>query len=353
MMSGKEKLYFLLNKIDDARVITPSGEPAIIHPANDLNNRLSGIELKQLFTKLENEEKVLEVIKVPGVMMILDVDEPDSQPEDGGYYLGLLPAFDEYFTKIQLEPEYQEFSGRKPAQQLPIQANKNEKPNRKALEKIWNVLQEIEEKRQLGSDNNPVKLSCTLNYSGTEANEQYEIRKNILEKLSSLGAINNLNKVKVNHKHGSSLYWSFSIGDKYQSVLDNYQRQYKENAKEYEQTREIQIENPVYEIAYTGLREILLNKIFQIAKPDFDSENDLVFDFLYKHPNKKYTLKEIEEGIGNKLGKTLHKIVENLGFKGDLRKIFIDVSGTSICFKNPITKDDLEKIGITRIKLSL
>lgn len=363
-MNGKQKLYFLLNSIDDAKEISPSGQSLIIDPTNDLNRNYREVELTQLFTKLEKDEQVLKVLKAPSRIKTIDFvegiipDEPIPENDDGCWHIQLLPAFDSYFLKIQLEPEYRAFSSRKPAHKLPIQINKNEKPNRKALEKIWNVLQEIEEKRQLGSDDFSIRLLCTLNVFGKEANEQFEDRQKILERLSSLGAISNLHRVTVNRKDMESLFWAFSIGDNYQKVFNNYEREYKESAIEYEQTkqtREIQIENPnpIYEITYTGLREILLNKIFQIAKPDFDSENNLVFDFLYKHPNKKYTLKEIEEGIGNKLGKTLHKIVENLGFKGDLRKIFIDVSGTSICFKNPVTKDDLEKIGITRIKLSL
>lgn len=73
-----------------------------------------------------------------------------------------------------------------------------------------------------------------------------------------------------------------------------------------------------YEITYSGSREILLNKTFQLAKPDFDSENDLVFSYLYEHPNQKFTRGQLEEVIGRKFTKSLHKIVENLGFEGEL-----------------------------------
>jgi len=43
MMSGKEKIYFLLNRIDDARAITPKGEPVKIHATHDLNNNYRGL----------------------------------------------------------------------------------------------------------------------------------------------------------------------------------------------------------------------------------------------------------------------------------------------------------------------
>lgn len=42
-MSGKEKLYFLLLRIEDARVITPFGQPLTLDPANDLNLKYGGL----------------------------------------------------------------------------------------------------------------------------------------------------------------------------------------------------------------------------------------------------------------------------------------------------------------------
>lgn len=73
-------------------------------------------------------------------------------------------------------------------------------------------------------------------------------------------------------------------------------------------------EETVYEITYTPIREVLLNMTIRLAKPDFDSENDIVFDYLYNHPNKKIGLRELEEQLKRSLTKSLHKIVENLGF---------------------------------------
>ena len=54
-MNGKEKIYFLLDVINDARAITPAGQPLIIDPTNDLNRKYRDIELKQLFVKLEKD----------------------------------------------------------------------------------------------------------------------------------------------------------------------------------------------------------------------------------------------------------------------------------------------------------
>ncbi len=35
-MTGRKKLYFLLNRIDDARELAPSGQPLKIHATHDL-----------------------------------------------------------------------------------------------------------------------------------------------------------------------------------------------------------------------------------------------------------------------------------------------------------------------------
>jgi len=118
MMNGKEKIYFLLDVINDARAITPAGQPLIIDPTNDLNRKYRDIELKQLFVKLEKDERVLKILQVPSWKKTIP-DELDPDPydhaDDGCWHIELLPAFDSYFLKIQQEPEIQEFTGNKPA----------------------------------------------------------------------------------------------------------------------------------------------------------------------------------------------------------------------------------------------
>lgn len=116
-MIGKEKIYFLLDAIDDARVLAPSGQPLLIDPTNDLNRRYRDIELSQLFTKLATDERILKILKAPNRTKDLDIIEnldPYDHADDGCWHIELLPAFDNYFLKIQQEPRYQEFTGKKP-----------------------------------------------------------------------------------------------------------------------------------------------------------------------------------------------------------------------------------------------
>lgn len=102
----------------------------------------------------------------------------------------------------------------------------------------------------------------------------------------------------------------------------------------------------VYEVTFTPGREIFINN-FLLTRLDFDSENDNVFKYLYEHPNQTISLAELEKRLGGeRLKKSLHKIVENLGFVPEIRKAFFDTSKDSIRFRNPLTKAILEELKI-------
>lgn len=116
-MSGKQKLYFLLNRIDDVRAISRSGQTLKLDPIYNLRNNFRKDELANLFVKLDLEEKVIKLIKAPqrekGELEELD---PYDFTDDGCWYIELLPKFDRYFLEIQQEPDYEEYSGRKSTQ---------------------------------------------------------------------------------------------------------------------------------------------------------------------------------------------------------------------------------------------
>lgn len=102
-------------------------------------------------------------------------------------------------------------------------------------------------------------------------------------------------------------------------------------------------------------REIILNDFFLISKPDFNSENEQVFYYLYRNPNRTIEKSEIEENFkaNQTLTKDFHKIVENLKFKKDLRKAFFDISQDSIKFFNPVSKERLQELGIKNIPIKV
>ena len=148
-------------------------------------------------------------------------------------------------------------------------------------------------------------------------------------------------------------------------LLDNFEKWCAEYWAKREQTSEsllpvaedrdaVEAET-VYSITYTKAREIFLNDVVHnsvhlLAKPSFDSENDNVFNYLYEHPDQKFTKKQIEDGVQITGIKSLHKIVENLGFQGDIKRVFFNVSEQSVQFRNSITREDLKNLHVDRIE---
>jgi len=110
MMTGREKLYFLLERINDKRELTPSGQPIKIYLARNLNNIYDREELISLLFRLEKDEKVIKIVALPEAIL-------GSKLNTRNFIIELLAAFDDYYTNIQHEPAYQEFTGKIPMKQ--------------------------------------------------------------------------------------------------------------------------------------------------------------------------------------------------------------------------------------------
>lgn len=115
-------------------------------------------------------------------------------------------------------------------------------------------------------------------------------------------------------------------------------------------------EELLYKITYSDhSREIKLNGI-TIARPDFESENDRFFNYIYNNPNRSITKTEIENSIQGKLKKNNSDILKDLGFTNNIRKIFFPgATKTKVKFNNPITKEyayenDLPDINLNELK---
>jgi hypothetical protein len=151
----------------------------------------------------------------------------------------------------------------------------------------------------------------------------------ILEKLKYDYGI--LNIIKTPNEGVSSI---FSRGFPYYELKvnkDKFKEYYAKWKQEnppttYSQNDTVQ---PSLSISYSEHnRKIIVNDFFILAHPDFTSENEQVFYYLYRHPNKLIKQQEIEEDIfnGETLTKNLSKIIENLNFKKELRKAFFDIN---------------------------
>jgi len=106
--------------------------------------------------------------------------------------------------------------------------------------------------------------------------------------------------------------------------------------------------NVVYEIKYSEHnRNILLNGIL-IAHPNFNTANEKFFTYIYSKPNQRISMKEIQKQI--EWEKDIHKIISELNFTGNLKKIFFNASTESVEFRNPITREILNELDIEYIK---
>lgn len=87
-------------------------------------------------------------------------------------------------------------------------------------------------------------------------------------------------------------------------------------------------------VLYTSDRRILLNGKIEISKPDFDSENDRVFKYLYDHADDEIPLAELK--VKARMGKSIDKVLENLGFVKGIRSAFFNINKTTIKFKKRV-----------------
>lgn len=230
-MSGKQKIYFLINRICDIRAISPSSQPLIVDPMNDLNDKYRDVELLQLFTKLEKDEQILKVLKVPSRTKSIDAIEnldPYPHADDGCYHIKLDSRFEYFFLRMQNEPEYQMFTGKK----LPVQIK--QKLSRKSLKKIWDILQEIEDKRGITSIQDDISIPqvhMSKVKNEREANNASDERITILKKLEN--EENAIKNVRFPDNFHGSVY--LKIGDMYFNVYKQYEDEYVKMSKEYQE----------------------------------------------------------------------------------------------------------------------
>jgi len=96
----------------------------------------------------------------------------------------------------------------------------------------------------------------------------------------------------------------------------------------------------------TGQRRVL-------AKPNLNSDNDNAFQVLFTNPGRTYSVKELQAAAGGITVSDLHKLVENLGFRGDLRRLFFEVSKDAVRFRRTASAGTLALMGVDRGSLFL
>jgi len=230
------------------------------------------------------------------------------------------------------------------------------------LEKIHGTVMDIEDKLQVNPDPT-VEIDWRFrNEAKTlEGLDDLECRIDALTFLSNWGIISSHNCNRYTPMTGEPVRISVNIPEfqKFkQKIAETYRaREAKQSSagrvsdSPIKRTLIPQDTDVVYEVKFTAKREILVND-FLLTQLEFNSENDNVFKYLYEHSNRVIGLKELEKQLGgNPLKKSLHKIVENLGFARELKDAFFGISKTSILFRNPLARKELDSLGISKIRL--
>ena len=145
---------------------------------------------------------------------------------------------------------------------------------------------------------------------------------------------------------------------------DNFDEVYLKLTNEYNRVQNLSKKNDdnnkdktVLKLSYTDDRKLIINGIFLLSNPRYNSINDRMLRFLIEHPNKTYSRKDLEkEGVLKveaKEDKDFYVFLDDIGMKGDLKKAFFSkgITKNSICLTNPVTQDDLRENGIDSIDL--
>jgi len=88
-----------------------------------------------------------------------------------------------------------------------------------------------------------------------------------------------------------------------------------------------------YFIEYRDDRTILLNGKIDIGRPRFNTQSEILFSFLYKHPNETFTLAQLEKETKLEIVDKLPKVIDRIGFRRGLKKAFFDIHENTINYK--------------------
>lgn len=338
----EEKYNTVIKALYEAKMITPSGSVTKLYIVKQ-NGLIELIpqEIIQILQKLKDEEGILEEFDIPSKMKGLALPQSEILYPKVYFEVIFTDKFEEWYTAFLIrensEIEYLETY---------------------FFYDVMRVLSHIKEKLQV-NNKSKVTVDFIKNFGEVEAYDQWQIDDlcssyyKILTYLKSIGVLKDFATNSSN-----VLYSEVNVDvPRFFTVMERAEARdmlFRGNKPE-QPTRDDKKSDSspdyVYEITYTPNREVCLNGSLVLSKPNFNGENDLVMHYLVEHTNEIVTKVDLEEAIKSKITKSFHKIIENLGFKGDLKKIFFEVSEDAVVFRNPITQEVLNAMGIIKPKL--
>jgi len=220
---------------------------------------------------------------------------------------------------------------------------------KKDWEKRWDVLEAIWESYNSADKKNEVyvfvKYLKTNEKTFYQVNDIMEIFKNkgCFDRYGTPGTwfddsyyvIHNINIEKLEEVYKET-----------KSIYEKFTESYKERQENIKKSKE----EKLYFITYKG-RQIMLNDKYLIKKLQFCRKNELFFEYIFNNSKKKIQLDEIKKVTKAESKVDFNKFVNEIGFKGELRKCFFEVSKTIIKFTNSLTQKDLEERNVNITEL--
>jgi len=230
-----------------------------------------------------------------------------------------------------------------------------EKLGNDGLQKVWTVLQHIKDTLDLSEPSNSILVSLNP--------DDYTIKIPAVQIIAVLNDLQNkgiLKILKTNElARGQNAKLVKIDREKFKSEYKQVENRRKKEGLEKIQeittksegtaVNSIPKEKIRYWIDFKN-RRIILNDKYLVSKLQFNRPHELFFEYLCSHLREKIKNEDIPPNLGLPRF-NFNKVVNALGFKGELRKCFFDTSNTTIRFLKSITEEDLKERVVNIIKL--
>ena len=104
------------------------------------------------------------------------------------------------------------------------------------------------------------------------------------------------------------------------------------------------------ELNYSG--ELVMDSAYILSKPNIDSENECFISYVINRSGKNITKKDIENDQNIKITRSFNNILNDLGFKGEIKKLFFPItSAGEVRFFRKLKQIDVTSSSIDEKKL--
>lgn len=180
-----------------------------------------------------------------------------------------------------------------------------------------------------------------------EADPQSEIQRDIVEKILEVFKAIKITSRKESRDGASADKKSASWYD-IEIISPEFDNLCKEHGIKFQRRID---KNECHYVSIRDDRTITLDDKYKLSKPNLGTENDLFFLYVFNNPDKIITAEEIQENYNTAIGKKFGNTLNDLGFRGAIRKLFFITNKNTVIFRNFIPKNRLSDFGVDENEL--